>query len=44
MVKKVRASNEFRLLSGPLRVNDQWRIVFRWEASDAHEVEINDYH
>lgn len=27
-----------------IRVNDQWRIVFRWEAGDAHEVEVVDYH
>jgi toxin HigB-1 len=27
-----------------IRVNDQWRICFRWTAGDAHEVEIIDYH
>jgi proteic killer suppression protein len=27
-----------------IRVNDQWRIVFRWESGDAHDVEIVDYH
>jgi proteic killer suppression protein len=27
-----------------IRVNDQWRICFRWERSDAHDVEITDYH
>ncbi len=26
-----------------VRVNDQWRICFRWD-SGAHEVEIVDYH
>ena len=26
-----------------IRINDQWRICFRWE-SCAHEVEIVDYH
>ena len=26
-----------------VRVNDQWRICFRW-GSGAHEVEIVDYH
>ena len=27
-----------------IRVNEQWRIVFRWESGDAHDVEIVDYH
>lgn len=27
-----------------IRINNQWRIVFRWEGSDALEVEITDYH
>jgi proteic killer suppression protein len=27
-----------------IRVNDQWRICFRWSVSDAHDVEIVDYH
>ena len=27
-----------------IRVNDQWRICFVWQGSDAHEVEIVDYH
>ena len=27
-----------------IRVNDQWRICFRWHGEDAHEVEIVDYH
>ena len=27
-----------------IRVNDQWRIVFRWVDSDAHDVRIVDYH
>ena len=27
-----------------IRINDQWRVVFRWEKGDAHEVEIVDYH
>ena len=24
--------------------NDQWRICFRWEAGNAYDVEIVDYH
>ncbi len=27
-----------------LRINDQWRIVFRWEGNDAYNVKITDYH
>jgi len=27
-----------------IRVNDQWRICFRWSEGDAYEVEIVDYH
>ena len=27
-----------------IRINDQWRICFRWRDGDAHEVEIIDYH
>jgi toxin HigB-1 len=27
-----------------IRINDQWRICFRWEGSDAFNVEITDYH
>ena len=27
-----------------IRVNDQWRLIFRWEGSDAHDVRLTDYH
>lgn len=27
-----------------IRVNDQWRLCFRWEGTDAHDVELVDYH
>lgn len=27
-----------------IRINDQWRIIFRWETGDAYDVEIDDYH
>ena len=27
-----------------IRINDQWRICFRWKEGDAHDVEIVDYH
>lgn len=43
-------SNHLEKLKGQLRdfysirVNDQWRIVFKWEAGNAYEVRITDYH
>ena len=27
-----------------IRVNDQWRVCFRWSEGDAYDVEIVDYH
>jgi proteic killer suppression protein len=27
-----------------IRINDQWRICFRWANGDAEDVEIVDYH
>jgi proteic killer suppression protein len=27
-----------------IRINDQWRICFRWEEDGAYKVEIVDYH
>ena len=27
-----------------IRINDQWRICFRWQDGDALDVEIVDYH
>jgi proteic killer suppression protein len=44
------SGNRLEALQGDLkgkhsiRVNEQWRLVFRWESGDAHEVEIVDYH
>ena len=43
-------SNRLEKLKGDLkdfhsiRVNDQWRVVFRWADGDAFDVEIADYH
>ena len=43
-------SNRLEKLSGDLkefysiRINDQWRIIFKWDGSHAFEVEIIDYH
>ena len=42
--------NRLELLKGDragqysVRVNDKWRICFRWQGSDAYDVEIDDYH
>jgi proteic killer suppression protein len=44
------SGNRLEALEGDLegfhsiRINDQWRIVFRWSAPDAFEVSITDYH
>ena len=27
-----------------IRVTDQFRVTFRWEEGDAHEVHVEDYH
>lgn len=27
-----------------IRINQQWRVCFRWEEGDAYDVEIADYH
>ena len=47
---KVPPSNRLEKMKGnregqvSIRINDQWRICFRWQNGDAHEVEITDYH
>jgi toxin HigB-1 len=47
---KVPPSNRLEKLKGDLkdfhsiRINDQWRVVFKWIDGDAHEVRIMDYH
>jgi len=43
-------SNHLEALKGDrkgqysIRINEQWRICFRFGRGDAHEVEIIDYH
>jgi proteic killer suppression protein len=27
-----------------IRINDKWRVCFKWRKGDAYEVEITDYH
>jgi proteic killer suppression protein len=27
-----------------IRINNQWRVVFKWEGNNASEVQITDYH
>lgn len=27
-----------------IRINDQWRIIFRWQDGNAYEVQLTDYH
>ena len=27
-----------------IRINDQYRVCFRWDDGDAYEVEVTDYH
>jgi len=47
---RVPSGNRLEALKGrwkgyhSIRVNDQWRIVFKWRAGQAHEVAIVDYH
>jgi len=33
-----------RLGQQSIRINDQWRICFKWHDSDAFQVEIVDHH
>lgn len=47
---KIPPSNRLEKLSGDLknfysiRINDQWRIIFKWNSGNAADVEIIDYH
>lgn len=47
---RVPPGNRLEKLSGSfamfysIRINNQWRLVFRFEDSHAHEVQIIDYH
>jgi toxin HigB-1 len=47
---RVPPSNHLEKLKGSMesyysiRVNDQWRVIFRWLNGDAYDVAIVDYH
>ncbi len=47
---RVPPRNRLEKLSGDragqwsIRLNDQWRICFRWSEGDPYDVEIADYH
>jgi len=47
---RVPPSHRLEKLSGDregqhsIRINQQWRICFRWQAGHAFDVEITDYH
>ena len=47
---RIPPSNKLEKLSGKMsgfysiRINDQWRIEFKWDDGNANEVTITDYH
>jgi len=47
---KVPPGNRLKALKGDrvgqysIRINDQWRVCFRWTEAGAEDVEIADYH
>ena len=47
---KIPPANRLEKLVGRLkdfysiRINNQWRVIFKWNAGNASEVEIIDYH
>ena len=47
---RILPSNRLEKLKGggkdfySIRINDQWRIIFRWENNHAYDVEIVDYY
>jgi len=47
---RIPPSNRLEKLSGKrkdyhcVRINDQWRIIFKWQSGHSFEVEIIDYH
>ncbi|MCK4466145.1 MAG: type II toxin-antitoxin system RelE/ParE family toxin [Bacteroidales bacterium] len=47
---RIPPSNRLEKLKGKgkefysIRINDQWRIIFRWENNNTYDLEIMDYH
>jgi proteic killer suppression protein len=45
---RIPPANRLEKLTGSefysIRINDQWRIIFKWINGSAEEVEIVDYH
>jgi toxin HigB-1 len=47
---RVPPGNRLEALRGELagyhsiRINEQWRVVFKWKDGAAHEVRVTDYH
>ena len=47
---RVPPGNRLEKLAGDLagrwsiRVNDQWRLIFKWEGGNAYDVQLIDYH
>jgi proteic killer suppression protein len=47
---RVPPGNKLEKLKGSLndfwsiRINNQWRIIFKWIGNDAYEVLVTDYH
>jgi len=47
---KIPPGNRFERLKGDkkdwcsIRINDQWRVIFKWAEENAYEVTITDYH
>jgi proteic killer suppression protein len=47
---KVPPGNKLEALKGDragfhsIRINDQWRLIFRWNNGNAEDVSVEDYH
>lgn len=47
---RIPPGNRLEKLSGELkgfwsvRINEQWRVIFRWQGDDAYDIDIVDYH